>query len=455
MQITQTIKYKNISELSTHPQNPRLIKNDQFKTLCDSIKANHDYFEARPILCNKEGVIFAGNMRYLAAKETGMTEVPVSVMDISEERQREIMIRDNISNGEYNWDLLSNNFTFQELLDWGFNKEELQRGFDLAIDPKEKDDTLPEDVAEVASLGELWTLGRHRMLVGDSTDMDQVSRLMDSHVADMCFCNPPYNINYKGGMSQNKREGIDNDNMSKKDFADFLGKALKCILEHTKGGIYVCMLPKEIETLKREFEEAGGHFQSFIIWVKNNFTLSRSDYQNMYELMLYGWREGVQNHYFINRRDIGNVWEDLKEIKTVFDGEYTTITFQGFKVKLKGKQEGEVIRKKQVTDIWRYDKPIKSDLHPTMKPIALVTEAIVNSSQNGQVVLDTFLGSGSTLIAAEKSDRICYGMELDPKYASVILQRWADYTGLDPVREDGVKWSELKIEKEVKDVVEL
>jgi DNA modification methylase len=270
---------------------------------------------------------------------------------------------------------------------------------------------------------------------------------MDGKHANMCFTDPPYNINYEGGMNetgQNYRQGIMNDSMGKKEFQDFLRAAVQNIIEFTDGGIYICMSSKEIETLKKVFEESLGHFQSFIIWVKNHFTLSRSDYQNMYEPMLYGWREGISNHYFINRRDIGNVWEDLKEIKTEFDGEYTTISFQGFKVKLKGQQEGEVIRKKQVTDIWRYDKPTRSDLHPTMKPIALVTEAITNSSMAEQIVLDTFLGSGSTLISAEKAGRICYGMEMDPKYASVILQRYAEFTGLDPVREDGVKWSELK-----------
>jgi DNA modification methylase len=166
------------------------------------------------------------------------------------------------------------------------------------------------------------------------------------------------------------------------------------------------------------------------MWVKNNFTLSRADYQNTYEPILYGWRDGIVNHYFTQRRDIANVWEDLSKVKTEYDGKETTITFQGFKVKIQGKVEkGEVIRKKQHMDIWRYDKPIKSELHPTQKPVALVVEAITNSSNAGDIVLDTFLGSGSTLIACEKTNRICYGMELDPKYVDVIIKRWEDYTG--------------------------
>ncbi len=155
------------------------------------------------------------------------------------------------------------------------------------------------------------------------------------------------------------------------------------------------MSSKELGSLKDVFEQNGGHWQSFIMWVKNRFTLSRADYQNMYEPILYGWREGVVNHYFIDRRDKANVW--------------------------------------------KYDKPNKSELHPTMKPVALVSEAIINSSQQGEIVLDTFLGSGSTLIASEKTNRICYGMELDPRYVDVIVQRYVDYTGNNKIKKNGVE----------------
>jgi DNA modification methylase len=164
--------------------------------------------------------------------------------------------------------------------------------------------------------------------------------------------------------------------------------------------------------------------------VKNVFTLSRSDYQHTYEPILYGWSGNVVNHHFIGNRDIPNVWEDIRELRSEFDGENTIIKFQGFEVKIKGKVEGEVRRRKQKTDIWRYDKPNRSKEHPTMKPIELCAEAIKNSSKQGEVVLDLFGGSGSTLIACEQLNRKARLMELDPKYVDVIIDRWEKLTGL-------------------------
>jgi len=228
---------------------------------------------------------------------------------------------------------------------------------------------------------------------------------------------------------------------------------MKPVVGNTDGGIYVCMSSSEIDSLKMAFEKVGGHWQSFIIWVKNNFnfTLSSTDYQNTYEPILYGWRDGIINHYFIDRRDIANVWEDLNSVKTEYDGKETTISFQGFKVKIEGKiEKGQVIRKKQHIDIWRYDKPIRSEEHPTMKPVSLVEEAITNSSRRGDIVLDTFLGSGSTLIAAEKTGRICYGMEIDPKYIDVIVQRYVDYTGNNKIKKNGKEIIWKQEEKQLK-----
>jgi DNA modification methylase len=194
------------------------------------------------------------------------------------------------------------------------------------------------------------------------------------------------------------------------------------------------MSSSELPNLKKAWENNGGHWQSFIIWVKNNFTLSRADYQNTYEPMLYGWAKNIKNHFFIERRDIANVWEDLREVKTEFDGTHTSIKFQGFEVKIEGQVKGIIKRKKQRTDIWRYDKPTVSKEHPTMKPVALCLEAVKNSSQRGDIVLDLFLGSGSTAIACEKSGRRCYGMELDPQYIDVIISRWEKFTGQKAIK---------------------
>jgi DNA modification methylase len=190
------------------------------------------------------------------------------------------------------------------------------------------------------------------------------------------------------------------------------------------------MSPKEIGSLKNAFEKMGGHWSSTIIWVKNNFTLSGNDYQNTYEPILYGWAGKDSKPYFVDRRDISNVWEDISTVKHEWDGHYTTITFQGFKVKILGQiEKGSVIKKKQRVDIMRHDKPIKSELHSTMKPVSLMVEAISNSSKPGDIVLDICLGSGSTLISCEKTGRRCFGCEIDPKYIDTVITRWEQFSG--------------------------
>ena len=394
-------------------------------------------------------MIIVGHGRYEASKLLELQEVPTLMLDISKEKADAYRLADNKLN-ESEWDM---GLVIEELK--GLSDEMFDlTGFDkdLILEPDEKDDEVPETSETPKSkLGDLYELGQHRVLCGDSTQTEAVLKLCEGNRAQMCFTDPPYNVDYQGGMGthkQNKREGIQNDKMSKEAFQEFMEKAMKPIVDNTDGGIYVCMSSSELDSLKSGFEKAGGHWQSFIIWVKNNFTLSRADYQNTYEPILYGWRNGIVNHYFTQRRDAANVWEDLSKVKSEYDGTSTTITFSGFKVKLKGKiEKGEVIRKKQHTDIWRHDKPTKSSEHPTMKPVALVIEAITNSSSEGDIVLDTFLGSGSTLIAAEKTGRICYGMELDPKYADVIVQRYVDYTGDENIKLNGVDITWKKSQK--------
>jgi DNA modification methylase len=194
------------------------------------------------------------------------------------------------------------------------------------------------------------------------------------------------------------------------------------------GSYYVCMSSKELPQLKTAFEVAGGHWQSFIIWIKNHFTLSRNDYQNQYEPILYGWNKNITNHYFIDDRTQGNVWLELGN-KATYDGKYTEMTIGGLKVRLEGKVNGQILKGKRKIDIWRYDKPTKNPDHPTMKPVSMVIEALINSSHKGQSVLDPFGGSGTTLIAAEQTNRVCYMSELDPKYCDVIRKRYAKFIG--------------------------
>ena len=219
---------------------------------------------------------------------------------------------------------------------------------------------------------------------------------MSGSKAAMTFTDPPYNVNYGETMKDKLRKNsnkILNDNLGEV-FEPFLEKACKNMLEFTDGAVYICMSSSELHTLQKAFIAAGGHWSTFIIWAKNTFTIGRSDYQRQYEPILYGWREGV-NHYWCRDRDQG--------------------------------------------DVWQVDKPSSSPLHPTMKPLALIERAIQNSSQAGDKVLDTFLGSGSTLIACERTGRICYGMELEPLYVDVAVMRWESFTGEKAKRLEEVK----------------
>ena len=420
---------RKIKDLIPADYNPRILPEAQKKELGKSLKK---FNVADPIIINTNNKIIGGHQRLKVLTEQGVKEVDVRVPEeeLTPDQEKELNLRLNRNIGEWDYDLLAG-FDKALLEDVGFDSFELDKIFR----PEERpdDDDAPEVPKDPkAKQGEIYQLGDHRVMCGDSTNSLDVEKLMNGEKAQMCFTDPPYNVDYTGGMGthkQNKRSGIMNDKMEANAFAEFLGEISARITENVTGGVYICMSSSELDTLKQAWEGNGGHWQSFIIWVKNNFTLSRADYQHTYEPILYGWPKGIKNHYFVNDRARANVWEDLRSVKSEYKDGHTTISFQGFKIKLPGKVEsGEVIKKKQRTNIWRHDKPTRSAEHPTMKPVALCTEGIMGSSKRGDIVLDLFLGSGSTLIAADKIDRKCYGMELDPGYMDVIIQRWENYT---------------------------
>jgi DNA modification methylase len=244
-------------------------------------------------------------------------------------------------------------------------------------------------------------LGKHRLVCGDATDPKSYELLMGDAQADMVFTDPPYNVDY-ANSARDKMRGKDrpilNDNLGD-GFYDFLLAAMTPMLERCSGAVYVAMSSSELDTLQSAFRAAGGKWSTFIIWAKNTFTLGRADYQRQYEPILYGWPEG-ENRHWCGDRDQG--------------------------------------------DVWNIKKPQKNDLHPTMKPVELVERAIRNSSRPGDIVLDPFSGSGTTLIAAEKTGRIGWLIELDPKYIDVIVRRWQDWSGQEACREaDAVKFNDL------------
>jgi DNA modification methylase len=226
----------------------------------------------------------------------------------------------------------------------------------------------------------------HRLLCGDATKPEDFARLMDGARAAMTFTDSPYSVDYANNLKdkmRGKHRPILNDNLGDK-FGPFLSAAFANILSVTDGGIYACMSSSELHTLYNAFTGAGGHWSTFLIWSKQTFTLGRSDFQRQYEAILYGWREGAQR-YWCGARDQGDVWE--------------------------------------------FNKPAKNDLHPTQKPVELVMRAIRNSSERGGIVVDPFLGSGTTLIAAERTGRTCFGIELAPNYVDTAIRRWEIHTG--------------------------
>ena len=249
------------------------------------------------------------------------------------------------------------------------------------------DDQIPEVLEDAVSKpGDVWMLGPHRLLCGDATQAESYERLLQGQPVDLLWSDPPYNVNYANSAKdklRGKNRAILNDNLGE-GFYDFLLDALTPALSHCQGAVYLAMSSSELDTLQSAFRTAGGHWSTFIIWAKNTFTLGRADYQRQYEPILYGWPEGKQRHW-CGDRDQG--------------------------------------------DVWNIKKPAKNDLHPTMKPVELVERCIRNSTKPGQTVLDPFGGSGTTLIAAEKSGRVARLMELDPKYVDVIVRRWEDWTG--------------------------
>lgn len=421
----------NLDKLNPAEYNPRTITDDEFNGLVESLKT---FGQQENLIVNKDMTIISGHQRFEAMKALGWTEAVCNMVDLDkhQEKKLNVIMNSTAISGKYD-DLKLSEILLELANDDDYESLRLDalEPLDLSNERIDEDDVPELESEPISELGQIYLLGQHRLMCGSSTDASDVSRLMNGSIASMCFTDPPYNVDYQGGMStheQNKRDGILNDKMDKTSFYAFLFDTCKNIIDFTKGGVYICMSSSEIDTLKRAFESAGGHWQSFIIWVKNNFTLSRADYQHTYEPILYGWSKSTKNHYFSTLRDIPNVWEDLREIKTKFDGEYTIINFHGFKVRVKGKAEGDVQRKKQKIDIWRHDKPTKSEEHPTMKPVRLCSEAIQNSSKMNDIVLDLFGGSGSTLIASEQLGRKCYMMELDPKYVDVIRKRYWKFT---------------------------
>jgi len=368
-----------ISKIKTNPENPRLIKDAKFKKLVRSIKEFPEMLKLRPIVVDENNIILGGNMRYKACIEAGLKEIYIiQAEDLNEEQKKEFIIKDNVGFGEWDWDIIANDWNLDKLNNWGLDLPE----FNEILDAEEDNYEEPENIKIDVVLGDLIEIGEHRLLCGDCTDSDQLSKLMNDKKAEIVFTDPPWNVSYGKTKHKNyKQREILNDSMSTNDFKDFLYKSFSNMALFSAQGCmtYVVMSAQEWGNTMLALTDNKYHWSSTIIWKKDRLILSRKDYHTQYEPIWYGWLGDSPRLCKL---------EDRKQ-----------------------------------SDLWEIDKPQKSELHPTTKPIELVSRALKNSSKKNNIVLDMFLGSGSTMVAAHQLKRKCYALELDPKYCQVIIDR--------------------------------
>jgi DNA modification methylase len=372
------MEYRKLTELKKLPNNPRLIRDEDFKTLVRSIRDNPEYFEARPIILSDrtgELVIIAGNQRYEAAKTLKLKQVPTFLIpDLTEEKEREIIIRDNVANGQWDFDILANEWDSALLTEWGVD---LPSDFGPPMEAEEDDYEIPDEIETDIVLGDLFEIGQHRLLCGDSTDSDSVNLLMGGAMADLYITDPPYGVAYTGKTKDALK--IQNDAMTAEQTHKLWREAFDAALISLKSGcsIYVTVPPGLSQVGFMQVLLDADCLHQCMVWNKGQLVLGHSDYHYQHEPVLYGWKPG--KHYFTKDRTK----------TTVFD----------------------------------VKKPMRNAEHPTMKPVDLWAEFINNSSTKGSIVLDSFIGSGTTMVACHQLNRKCYGMELDPKYCQVIIDR--------------------------------
>jgi DNA modification methylase len=381
-----------INEIKSNPNNPRICKDHKFKQLVKSIQDFPQMLELRPIVIDENNMVLGGNMRLKACLEAGLTDVPViHANNLSEEKKKEFIVKDNVGYGEWDWDDLANNWDALELTEWGLDIP----NFDAEVLEAQEDDfAVPDGGIETdIVLGDLFEIGEHRLLCGDSTDSDQVAKLMNGQKAHMVFTDPPYNVDY-GNIKHPKfkQRAIENDNMSGEEFKEFCQGFVSNIVLFCDGIVYCWAGPGKDGRIMFTVLDENLHNSTMIVWNKDQFTLGRGKYQNKHEVCWFGWNKS------------GSTFTDDRTL----------------------------------TNVWDFARPKKSELHPTMKPIQIVENGLNHSSKKGDIVLDLFGGSGSTMVGTHQLQRKGYLMELDPKYCQVIVDRMGK---LDPsleIKKNGV-----------------
>lgn len=381
-----------VGDLRPAKYNPRVKLKPGDKDY-EKIKASIEEFGfTDPLVVNADMTIIGGHQRLTVAMDLGYTEVPCAVVDLEDTKAKALNLALNRISGRWDEALLADLLKDIEAADYdlaltGFDAPEIAEIFNNVHNKDVKEDDFDVDAASQAAAfvepGDIWTLGRHRLLCGDCTDAGSVALLMDGKKANLCITDPPYNCSYKAktGMT------IMNDSWTDSEkFHQFLLDAMKNIYENLAdgGALYVFHSDAEKVNFFNATVEAGFHYSTTCVWVKNMLVIGRMDYQMRHESVIYAFKDTARHKFYGDRKQ---------------------------------------------TTVWEFDKPTKSKLHPTMKPLPLVAYPMRNSSQENGIVLDPFGGSGSTLMAAEQLNRVAYTMELDPKYASAIVRRYAAYKG--------------------------
>ena len=381
MNITET----KLSDLIFAEYNPRQLSNDQFKQIKDSITR---FGIVDPIIVNsnkdRKNIIIGGHQRVKVALEMGIDSVPCHFIDLTRDKERELNIRLNKNTGEWDWDVLAGAFDVDELIEWGFSDDELDFPDPTPTEGLTDEDAVPEVEESITKPGDLWILGEHRVLCGDATISTDVETLMDGQRADLVITDPPYNVDYEGKTKDKLK--IQNDKMEDTTFRTFLKDAFLNIDMNLKpGGVfYIWHADSEGYNFRGACHDILWEVRQCLIWNKNHMVMGRQDYHWKHEPCLYGWKDGA-----------GHLWSTDRKQTTILE----------------------------------FNRPSASKLHPTMKPVDLISYQITNNTKGEDIIIDTFLGSGSTLIACEKTGRKCYGMELDTHYCDVIVKRWEEFTG--------------------------
>lgn len=388
-----------IRDIKPNPNNPRLVKDDKFKKLVKSIQDFPQMLHLRPIVVNDDMIVLGGNMRLKACKAAGLKEVPViKASDLTEEQQREFIIKDNVGYGEWDWEMIGSEWDAEQLTEWGLDIPDFKP---LEAEAKEDDYEIPDTIETDIVLGDLFEIGPHRLLCGDSTQTDTFSRLFGQEMADLVVTDPPYNVDYTGKTKDALK--IENDKKNDGDFYQFLYDFYTALGSYTKAGgaWYIWFADVEIVNFSKAFIDSGFKLAQMLIWKKQTMVMGRKDYHFKHEPCLYGWKEGAAHGWYSDRKQ---------------------------------------------TTILEFDRPSRNAEHPTMKPVELFAYQIGNSSKQGDIVADGFGGSGTTMVACHQMNRKARLVEYDPKYCQVIIDRMIK---LDPslqIKKNGQPYKARQLE---------